>query len=236
MNADSDIFSKPIVSFNDVSFSYRSGLPLFLNSIKFKALSNIDFSINPGDRLAIIGRNGAGKSTLLKIVAGILRPDAGNIKIATQSVSLLSLELGFDTALSGRTNAIVHGMLMGFDKQRMLALMPEIIEFSELEEFIDKPVSTYSSGMRSRLGFSISLHLKPDILLIDEVLAVGDAEFRAKCRSAMEKTFQSGTTVIMVSHNVKDVEKFCNKVIWIEHGEMVQQGETQTVLSEYDKA
>ncbi|CAA0125121.1 Teichoic acids export ATP-binding protein TagH [BD1-7 clade bacterium] len=234
MNAENRALRPPIVKAQNLRYSYKSGLAFFRPKTIFTALDNISFDIQKGDSVAIIGRNGAGKSTLLRLIAGILKPDAGNIQVNTQKTALLSLQLGFDTNLSGRTNATMNGMLMGLCKQQMDALMPDIIRFSELETFIDQPIHTYSSGMRARLGFAVSLYLKPEMLMIDEVLSVGDAQFRAKCRSAMEKTFASDTTVIMVSHNVKDIEKFCNKVIWIEHGKIVDSGATKGILERYE--
>lgn len=202
-----------LISLKDVGVSYKIRGGLFKKPIFHQALKNITFDLHRGEVLGIIGPNGAGKSTLLRILAGIYQPDSGNVFNTGVTVSLLALQAGFDKELSGADNIVLNGMLLGYSRIKAMSSIPKITEFSELADFIDRPVRTYSTGMRARLGFTIALYLSPDVLLLDEVLSVGDKEFRQKARVAMEKKISSMQSVVMVSHNDEDISKFCDRVI-----------------------
>ena len=200
-----------------------------------EALKGVSFEVKKGEILGIVGKNGSGKSTLLKAIAGIFSPDSGTIDLETESVSLLSIGVGFQKQMSGRENIILSGMLLGFTEQQVRAKMDEIIEFAGLGKFIDMPVKTYSSGMHSKLAFSITAVLETDIILIDEVLSVGDSRFKKKSYAKMKKLISdTNRTVVIVSHDMKTIRDLCSKVLWINDGEMVQYGDTETVLEAYD--
>ena len=201
-----------------------------MRAASFTALEDVSFSINKGESVAFIGRNGAGKSTTLGLIAGVMRPNVGQIKVSGRVSPLLELGGGFHPDLTGRENIQLNGVLLGLSRKHLATKIPSIIEFSELGAFIDQPVRTYSSGMLARLGFSVVAHLEPEILLIDEVLAVGDAPFQAKCREKMREFKQNGVTIILVSHNPADVEALCDRVIWIENHRVRHDGPTSTVL------
>ena len=225
----------PVITLENVGVTYKSGLPIFKQRSIHRALRDISFEINRGDSMGIIGRNGAGKSTLLRILNGIMRPDTGSIINHGFNTTLLSLKVGYDQNVSGRNNAILSGMLMGRSQQDMLSAMPEIIEFSELGSFIDQPVKNYSSGMKQKLGFAVATQVKTDVLLIDEILAVGDARFKKKSKAVMRKKILSGDTVVLVSHNAKDIAELCNKVVWIENGIVQQVGDPLDVVNAYER-
>ena len=199
-------------------------------------LSGVSFDLKKGETLGIIGRNGAGKSTLLRVLADILKPNSGAVIRHVQTVSLLSLNLGLDPNLSGVDNAILSALLLGFQRKEAERVLPEIIEFSELGEAIYEPVRTYSSGMNARLGFSSGIFLQPDVLLIDEVLGVGDVEFQKKSFAALREKIISNQTVVLVSHNAGQVRALCDRVVWIEHGEAIAVGDTEEVLSQYENS
>jgi len=199
----------------------------------FWALKNVSFSINKGDILGVVGSNGSGKSTLLRIIAGVYSLDEGTLEVNGSISPLLSLGTGFKSALSGYDNIFLNGVVMGFKKHEIEAHVKEIIEFSELGNFIFQPVKNYSSGMMARLGFSIAVFLKRDIMLIDEVLGVGDFNFREKSQKKMQEIIQSGQTVIIVSHNLESIKKYATKCIWINKGELMLEGETNDVLDKY---
>ncbi|MBL4594079.1 MAG: ABC transporter ATP-binding protein [Flavobacteriales bacterium] len=203
------------------------------NSSDFWALKNISFSINKGDILGVVGSNGSGKSTLLRIIAGVYSLDEGELEVKGTISPLLSLGTGFKPALSGYDNIFLNGVVMGFKKHEIEKHVKEIIEFSELGNFIFQPVKNYSSGMKARLGFSIAVFLKRDIMLIDEVLGVGDYKFREKSQNKMQEIIHSGQTIIIVSHNLESIKKFANKAIWINKGELMMAGETNQVLDKY---
>ena len=214
---------------------YLKGKNLFRPK-KFQALKNITFDLHEGDSVGIVGNNGAGKSTLLRLIAGIFEPDEGQILFADPSVraSLLSFDLAFFPHLSGRENAILGGMLQGHSRDQMLNNMDEIKAFSELGDFFEQPLMTYSQGMKARLAFSVAFQIRPDILLVDEILGVGDAKFQEKSSSLMQERIKSHhSTVIIVSHRPRIIETICNRVIWIENGEIVMTGSTKDVLKEY---
>lgn len=227
--------SIPLISLMDVGFTYRT-LSGLLSIEKFQALKSINLDIHPGETLGIIGSNGSGKSTLLKVLARIYQPDEGKIVYNAKKISLLSLALGFDARLSGFDNAMLSSMLLGASLREAKQKVEGIIEFSELGEFASHPVRTYSSGMRARLGFSVALNMKADVLLIDEALAVGDAKFRAKSEKAIVERVKSSQTVVLVSHSGAQINRLCDRAVWIEKGEIVEQGDTDFVTGQYAKA
>lgn len=187
---------------------------------EFKALQDIDLEIKKGDILGIIGFNGAGKSTMLKVVSGILKPTKGSVYINGTIAPLIELGAGFDPELSGRENIYLNGAVLGISKKEMKNKIEEIIEFSELKEFIDTPVKNYSSGMYARLGFSIATCVEPEILIVDEILSVGDYRFQEKSKKRIEDMMKKGTTIILVSHSIDDIKQLCNKVLWLEKGKI----------------
>lgn len=200
----------------------------------FEALKGISFSVEKGSIVGIIGKNGSGKSTLLRTIAGIFAPDAGTIDLKGQTVSLLSIGVGFQKEMTGRENIILSGMLLGFSEEEMRERMDDIIEFAELGRFIDMPVRTYSSGMHSKLAFSITSALETDLILIDEVLSVGDAKFKKKSYKRMKELISHrDRTVLIVSHSLGNMQKLCDTLIWLNDGEIMMQGDTQEVLKAY---
>lgn len=201
---------------------------------KFRALDNISFKVNKGEVLGIIGQNGSGKSTLLKTIANIFEPDSGSINSFGNKVGLLSLGAGFDNNLSGYENIFLSGLLLGYNKKYIKSIINEIIEFSELKEFIYKPVGTYSSGMYSKLSFAIAAFLEKDIILIDEVLSVGDIHFKEKSSNKIKELISDKEkTVIIVSHSISTVKDLCDRIIWLDEGKIMEQGEPKQILKEY---
>lgn len=223
-----------LVQVNQVTVRYRKRKSFFRHDY-YTALKSISFNIHEGDTLGIIGRNGCGKSTILRLLAGIYRPDSGAI-IRSQGViaSLLTLQAGFDQDLSGIDNAYFCSMLLGLSRKASKENLQAIIEFSELGEFIYEPLKSYSTGMRARLGFAIALQAKPDILLVDEVLGVGDAHFRQKAEGAMKQAMAECRAIVLVSHSLPQIRRACKRVIWLDQGEIKADGETEEVLSIYD--
>lgn len=205
----------------------------FLKHENFWALKDVSFDLYAGETLGVIGRNGAGKSTLLQMMAGITLPTRGKLINYGYSASLLALQLGFIHYLSGRENAILSGMLMGLHRKEIMQKLDAIIEFSELGDFIDQPIITYSSGMVARLGFSVAFYADPDILLIDEVLGVGDAEFHAKSTTMMKQKLRENKTVVFVSHSPALIEQLCDRAVWIEDGVSRVEGKAHDVLVAY---
>ena len=202
---------------------------------EFHALKDVSFNVKQGDILGIVGKNGSGKSTLLKAIAGIFSPDSGKIDLKGNSVSLLSIGVGFQKELSGRENILLSGMLLGFSENQVREKMDEIIEFAELGAFIDAPVRTYSSGMYSKLAFSITAILETDIILIDEVLSVGDSKFKKKSYKKMKELISDeNRTVIIVSHATETLGDLCTQILWLHEGEVKMHGETNTILKEYE--
>ncbi|QBQ53548.1 ABC transporter ATP-binding protein [Nitrosococcus wardiae] len=222
-----------VLSVRGVGVTYRRRTG-FLRQDRFEALRDVSFDLYQGESLGVIGSNGAGKSTLLKVLSGIILPDKGKIINPGHSVALLSLRLGFDPNLSGRDNAIVSGLLLGFRRKQVEEKLDEIIAFAELESFIDYPLHTYSAGMRARLGFSVAFHMEPDILLIDEVLGVGDADFQRKSRAEMERKIASDKTIVLVSHSAAAIRKLCNRAVWVEQGKTRMEGEVKEVVGAYE--
>ena len=200
----------------------------------FEAVKHVSFSVQEGDILGIIGKNGSGKSTLLKSIAGVFSPNAGTIDLNGHSVSLMSLGVGFKDSLSGRENIILSGMLLGFTEKEIEAKSQDIIEFAEIGDFIDRPVRTYSSGMYSKLAFSITAMLETDIMLVDEVLSVGDEQFRLKSLNKMKELINDkNRTVIIVSHSISTLKELCDQVLWLHGGEVRMLGDTEDVLRQY---
>ncbi|WP_299446666.1 ABC transporter ATP-binding protein [uncultured Phascolarctobacterium sp.] len=200
---------------------------------EFWALKNISFTISKGESVALIGSNGSGKSTMLKIISGILTPTKGNVQVHGSIAPLIELGAGFDNDLTGKENIFLNGAILGHSKKTMLEKYDEIVEFSELKDFIDVPVKNYSSGMIARLGFSIATIVKPEILIVDEILAVGDQAFQNKCHKRMEEMMNGGTTVVLVSHSAADIKRICSKAVWIDRGHMRYVGDVDEALSNY---
>jgi lipopolysaccharide transport system ATP-binding protein len=216
-----------------VGLRYSQRHSLFRHT-EFTALKDINLTIYEGETLGIIGHNGSGKSTLLRVMASIYTPDTGRVVRHCQSVSLLSLGLGFDAQMSGIDNAIILGMLLGARKAEVLAKLDEIIEFAELGQFIYEPLKTYSTGMRSRLGFSVAVKMQASMLLIGEVLSVGDASFRRKAERAMSDLIASDQTVVLVSHSLSQMKNLCDRVLWLKNGSVHACGIASEVLADYD--
>lgn len=204
-----------------------------LNYQEFWALKNINFELHQGDRLGILGLNGAGKSTLLKVIAGVLKPTEGNVIRKGKVVPLLELGAGFDKQYTGAENIYLYGAMLGYSKEFIQEKYDEIVEFSELGDFINVPIKNYSSGMKSRLGFSIATVVEPEILILDEVLAVGDAKFKRKSERKIKSMFKNNVTVLFVSHSIKQVKRLCNKAILLEHGQIIAQGDIEEVSQIY---
>lgn len=221
-----------LISLQNVSMSYTVRAGVFGWS-KYTPLNNISFDLHRGETVGIIGRNGAGKSTLLRLIAGILEPDEGHIVNRGARVSLLSLGVGFVPHLSGRENAMLSGMLLGLRRAEIARRMNAIREFSGIEDFFDQPLRTYSSGMKARLGFSVAIQVDPDVLLIDEVLGVGDEEFRIKSTAEMKRLIKSDKTVVLVSHSLPMVKELCDSVVWIDGGIVKGAGDTEAILKLY---
>lgn len=203
---------------------------------KFKALTDVSFTVNKGERVGIIGFNGAGKSTLLKILSGVLRPSSGSIHIDGKVAPLLELGAGFDHNYSGRENVFLNGAILGYSKEFLQSKYDEIVEFSELEEFMELPIKNYSSGMIAKLGFAVATLVEPEILILDEILSVGDVRFQKKSGDKLKSLMNSGTTVLLVSHSVGTIRTMCNRVIWLDHGKIVMDGLTKDVCDAYVEA
>ena len=205
-----------------------------LGAVKVQALSDVNFSVEEGEYVAIMGESGSGKTTLLRSVAGIFRPDQGYIDTKGNRVSLMAIGIGFNGNNTGRENILKSGMLLGCRLDYVKAHMDEIIAFSELGDFIDRPVRTYSSGMYSKLSFAVTAILDTDIMLVDEVLSVGDEHFRKKSYQKMKELMMSNRTVLIVSHATETLKKFCDRVFWIDNGKYMELGETNEILEHYN--
>lgn len=224
-----------LISLTDVGVSYSSHRAL-KSAEKSWALNNIDLDLYRGETLGIIGRNGVGKSTLLKVLADIIEPDQGKVERQVCRSTLLSLRVGFLNHLDARENAIMAGMLLGLQRGEAEARIPDILEFAELDSMEKVPIGTYSTGMVARLGFSIAMQIDPDILLIDEMLAVGDAGFREKSAAALRERMKSDRTVVLVAHNEQVIRNLCNRVIWIENGRCKATGTADEIFSQYKES
>ena len=222
---------------NKVSFFRALMSPgKFTKTEYFEAVKGVSFEVPKGQILGIVGKNGSGKSTLLRAIAGIFSPDEGEIDLHGNSISLLSIGVGFQNSLTGRENIYLSGMLLGFSREFIDEKIDQIIEFSELGKFIDRPVKSYSSGMYSKLAFSITAILETDIMLIDEVLSVGDAKFKKKSYAKMKELISNeDRTVLIVSHSSETIKNLCDNVLWIHDGEMKMYGTTEEVLPKYDE-
>lgn len=242
--------SKVALRVNDVSICFNLSKEkvdnfkeLFIKKLKgekirfneFWALKDVSFELKKGERLGILGLNGAGKSTLLKVIAGVYKPTKGNVERYGHMAPMIELGAGFDPNYTGRENIYLYGSVLGFSKEFLDSKYDEILEFSELGEFIDVPIKNYSSGMKARLGFSIATVVEPEILILDEVLSVGDARFRKKCEKKMKSMFDHGVTVLFVSHSLAQVQRLCNKAIILEHGRLIAQGDIDEVVEIYEK-
>lgn len=240
-------FSQPIIQLENVSVSYRlpserigtfkeyaiRKLQRKIKITKFWALTDISLQINRGEVFGLIGNNGAGKSTMLKVISKVLKPTKGRVVVYGKIAPLLELGAGFHPELSGRENIFLNGALLGYSRSEMESVFDEIVEFSELEQFINSPVRTYSSGMYARLGFAVATAHVPEILILDEILSVGDEAFQRKCNHRMKNFQQAGTTVLMVSHALDMLEGMCNRIAWIDHGKLQKIGEPQEVIAAY---
>lgn len=241
--------SETVLKVENVSVKYRLTeqkvddlkdylIKLFKRELRYKeflALDNVSFTLNKGDRLAIMGMNGAGKSTLLKVIAGVLKASEGTVSKHGKVVPLLELGAGFDMQYTGSENIYLYGAMLGYPKAFLDEKYAEIVEFAELGDFINVPLKNYSSGMKARLGFSIATIVEPDILILDEVLSVGDAKFRKKSEKKIMDMFDKGVTVLFVSHNETQVKKLCTKGILLEHGKMTAYGTVDEVLEKYKR-
>ena len=202
---------------------------------EFWALKDVSFSVGPGESVALIGRNGCGKSTTLKIISGVMAPTSGSVKVRGDIAPLIELGAGFDMELTARENIYMNGAIMGHDRAFMNRHFEEIVEFSELKDFLDVPVKNFSSGMLARLGFSVATIVEAEILIVDEILAVGDAAFQAKCEERMNHLLSDGTTLVFVSHSAEQVKRLCKKAIWLDHGAVRMQGESEAVCDAYQE-
>lgn len=200
---------------------------------EFLALKNINFTVKRGESWGLIGKNGSGKSTLLKLISGIISPYQGNVTVNGSISPLIELGAGFDPELTAKENIFLNGALLGYSKRFIESHFQEIVDFAELNDFVDVPIKNFSSGMSARLGFAIATVQKPDILIVDEVLAVGDFAFQQKCKERMESLLSNGTTLLFVSHSIEQVKELCSKAIWIDNGEVRAIGDTSSVSQEY---
>lgn len=202
---------------------------------EFWALKNVTFTVEKGDRVGILGLNGAGKSTLLKVISGVFKPTEGHVEKHGKIVPLLELGAGFDLQYTGKENIYLYGAMLGYTKKFIDSKYDEIVEFSELQKFMDVPVKNYSSGMKSRLGFAIATVVEPKILILDEVLSVGDAKFRKKSENKILSMFDSGVTVLFVSHSLEQVKRLCNKAMILEKGKLIAYGDIDPISEQYSE-
>ena len=231
------------MKFNLSSEKFDSFKEYVIKSIKnqvsfeeFWALKNVSFEVLKGEALGLIGLNGSGKSTMLKTIAGVLKPTEGTVTVYGTVAPLIELGAGFDMDLTARENVFLNGALLGHSRKEMEEYYEDIVSFSELRDFMDVPVKNFSSGMVSRLGFAIATIGTPDILIVDEVLAVGDFRFQEKCEERIQDMVRKGTTILFVSHSIQQVKKICNKIAWLEKGKLKRFGDAQTICSEYENS
>ncbi|MDE6923186.1 MAG: ABC transporter ATP-binding protein [Oscillospiraceae bacterium] len=239
--------SKTMIEVSDVSMRFRMNsdrimsLKEFVTTAlrgklryqEFTALEHVSFTVKKGETLGLIGRNGAGKSTMLKVISGILKPTEGNVTCHGNVVPMLELGSGFDMDLTGKENIFLNGAILGYSEEFLKAKYDEIVEFSELGQFIGAPIRNYSSGMLARLAFSIATVVQPEILIVDEILAVGDAQFQEKSKKRMLELMGGGTTVLFVSHSIEQVREMCGRVVWLEQGRMKAMGTAEDVCQAY---
>lgn len=242
--------SKTVIEVKDVTMNFHMNLDKIL-SLKefvtrklsgklayqdFTALDHVSFSVKKGETLGLIGRNGAGKSTMLKVISGILKPTEGSVVCYGNVVPMLELGSGFDVDLTGQENIFLNGAILGYDEEFLRGKYDEIVEFSELGQFIEMPIRNYSSGMLARLAFSVASVVQPEILIVDEILAVGDAAFQEKSRKRMMELMGGGTTVLFVSHSIEQIRQMCQRVVWLELGQIKEIGLTEAVCSAYESS
>ena len=231
-----DISMRYLMTYDRIQSIKEYVVQLIKGKIKYEefwALKDINFEIQKGEVVGIIGHNGAGKSTLLKVISGILKPTSGELEVHGNIVPMLELGSGFDHDLTGRENIFLNGAILGYTEDYLKARYEEIVAFSELGKFIDVPIRNYSSGMLMRLAFSIATVVQPEILIVDEILAVGDAAFQEKSKARMLELMSGGTTVLFVSHSLDQIREMCDRVIWLEHGQLKMNGETNAVCDQY---
>ena len=240
--------SETIINLNNVTMKFRMPsekvdnlkeyfIKLIKKDIRYKefiALNKVNFEVKKGESWGIVGRNGAGKSTLLRIISNIIVPSEGTVKVNGNISPMLELGLGFNSQLNAIENIYLEGALLGRSRAFMEEHFNEIVSFSELEKFLDMPIKNYSSGMRARMAFSIATIVKPEILIVDEVLSVGDAAFQKKCINRINEMLENVTTLLLVSHNRSTIERLCNKVLWLRDGEVVMAGDTVDVCNAYE--
>lgn len=202
----------------------------------FWALKNVSFTVDKGEVVGLIGSNGAGKSTLLKVVSGVMKPTKGKVTVQGVISPMIELGAGFDGNLTARENIYLNGAILGYSKKFLDTKFEEIVEFSELEDFLDVPVKNFSSGMTAKLAFSIATIVNPEILIVDEILSVGDLKFQEKSKKKMMEMIKGGTTVLYVSHSLESIKELCTKVVWLEHGEIIKMGDTKNICKEYYKS
>lgn len=200
---------------------------------EFWALKNINFKVEKGEVIGLIGSNGAGKSTLLKVVSGVMKPTKGKVTVKGVISPMIELGAGFDGNLTAKENIYLNGAILGYSKEFIDSKFEEIVEFSELRDFLEVPVKNFSSGMTAKLAFSIATIVNPEILIVDEILSVGDIKFQEKSKNKMLEMIKGGTTVLYVSHSLESIKSLCDKVVWIEHGKMIKMGNTKEICDEY---
>ncbi len=203
---------------------------------EFWALKDVSFSVKKGEVVGLIGSNGAGKSTLLKVVSGVMKPTKGKVTVNGVISPMIELGAGFDAELTARENIFLNGAILGYSKEFLESKFEEIVEFSELRDFLDVPVKNFSSGMTAKLAFSIATIVNPEILIVDEILSVGDIKFQEKSKNKMLEMIKGGTTVLYVSHSLDSIKQLCDRVVWLEHGQIVKIGDTKEVCAEYYKS
>lgn len=235
----------PIIEFKNVTkeFSlqnhktFKEFLPALFTGKQthndFTALSNISFTVDRGETLGIIGPNGSGKSTILKLVAGVMTPTTGDVTVRGKVSPLIELGAGFHPELTGKENIYLNGSILGLSQKQIDANYKSIVDFADLWEFIEQPIKHYSSGMYMRLAFAVAVHVNPEILIVDEILAVGDSAFQAKCFAKMEEFKKNGVTIIFVSHSMESVQTFCQKTIYLRHGQLITLGSSSLVCQQY---
>ncbi len=236
-------FKNVTMEFNMASEKVDSLKEYFIRIMKrnlhfksFLALKDVSFEVKQGEVVGIIGLNGCGKSTTLKIISGIMKPTKGQVRVYGTLSPLIELGAGFDIDLTARENIYLNGSVLGYSRKFMDYVFDEIVEFSELSEFLDVPIKNFSSGMQARLGFSIATIVKPQLLIVDEVLAVGDFKFQKKCEQRIQSLMDEGTTVIIVSHSIEQIKRLCNKVLWLKKGEVVEYGDAKEICEKYDES
>jgi len=223
---------EPINSLKEI---FTSALRGKLKFNEFNALDDVSFEILKGETLGLIGTNGAGKSTTLKVISGILKPTKGSVITRGNVVPMLELGAGFDLELTGKENIYLNGAILGYSKEYLESKYDEIVAFAEIGDFIDMPIRNYSSGMMARLAFSIASFIEPEILIVDEILSVGDFAFQKKSRNRMKELMSGGATVLFVSHDIDQIKEMCDKVLWLDHGTVRKFGNTEEVCDEYIK-